>query len=380
MTNQSTIDRPSEVRKGDEINAAAIAEFMHRHVQGLQGEMKIAQFRGGASNITYQLDFDNAAFILRCPPVGTKAKSAHDMWREFNIMSKLKPVFAQVPDMIAFCKDDSLIGREFYVMEKLVGIIPRANMPKGVQLSEAQVRELCTNVIDKLVELHKVDYAKAGLSDLGKGTGYVQRQISGWCDRFVKARTENVPSCAKVMDWLKSNMPNDVSTCIIHGDYRLDNLVLDAVHPTQIIGVLDWEMATLGDPLMDLGNSLAYWVEANDPLPLKLIRRQPTHLKGMFTRNEVVKYYCNKMGFGEIDFTFYRIYGLFRLAVIAQQIYFRYYNKQTTNPQFKNFNLMVEYLNLQCEELLAKTITDKMGLVPRKLFLYLKFALTTVKK
>jgi aminoglycoside phosphotransferase (APT) family kinase protein len=233
---------------------------------------------------------------------------------------------------------------------------------------------------DKLVELHKVDYAKAGLGDLGKGAGYVQRQISGWCDRYQKALTPNVPACQRVMDWLKNNMPADVATCLIHGDFRFDNVVLDANEPTRVIGVLDWEMATLGDPLMDLGNSLAYWVEATDPLPLRFTRRQPTHLQGMMTRDEVVDYYCQKMGFGKIDFQFYRIYGLFRLAVIAQQIYYRYYHQQTTNPQFKNFNLLVSYLNLYCEELLAKSLTEKLLLLPRKMSLYFQFALSSIKK
>lgn len=374
------IDQPKEVRPEDQLNNAAVAAFVKQHFPDVAGTMQVRQFKGGASNLTYQLDFDNASFILRTSPAGTKAKSAHDMGREYRIMQQLKPVFTTVPDMIAFCKDENVIGREFYIMQKLEGIIPRANLPKGLQLSASEVHTLCTNVIDKLVELHKVNYTQAGLQDLGKGAGYVQRQISGWCDRYEKARTPNVPSCTKVMAWLKSHMPQDVATCIIHGDFRFDNVVLASDEPTRVIGVLDWEMATLGDPLMDLGNSLAYWVEATDPLPLRLTRRQPTHLKGMMTRQEVVDYYCHQMGFGKIDFTFYRIYGLFRLAVIVQQIYYRYYHRQTTNEQFKNFHLLVKYLNLYCEELLTKTVMDKIALLPRKFSLYCQFALSSIKK
>lgn len=374
------LDQPSTLREADSFNTEAVQAFVLQHAPHAQGDMKVRQFKGGASNLTYQLDFDNASFIMRTPPPGTKAKSAHDMGREFRIMQKLKPVYPTVPDMIAFCTDESLIGREFYLMQKLVGIIPRANLPKDVKLSEQQVRSLCTHVIDKLVELHKVDYAAAGLHDLGKGAGYVQRQITGWCDRYQKALTPNVPSCQRVMDWLKNNMPADVATCIIHGDFRFDNVVLDANEPTKVIGVLDWEMATLGDPLMDLGNSLAYWVEATDPLPLRLTRRQPTHLQGMMTRDEVVDYYCQKMGFEKIDFQFYRIYGLFRLAVIAQQIYYRYYHKQTTNPQFKNFHLLVRYLNHYCESLLAKSFSEKLALLPETVSIYFQFALSSIKK
>jgi aminoglycoside phosphotransferase (APT) family kinase protein len=205
-----------------------------------------------------------------------------------------------------------------------------------------------------MIELHKVDYQAAGLADLGKGAGYVARQISGWSDRYVKAKTDNVPDFARVMKWLSDNQPQDIATCVIHGDFRFDNVVLDPADPTHVIGVLDWEMATLGDPLMDLGNTLAYWVEADDPFQMQMSRRQPTHLPGMMTRQEVIDHYCAAMGYHDIDFTFYRIYGLFRLAVIAQQIYYRFHHGQTDNPLFGSFYVMVQYLNEYCEELLDK--------------------------
>ena len=348
------LDKAADVRVGDEIDIDAVSLFVKDHVPDLQGDMRVRQFKGGASNLTYQLDFDNASFILRCPPAGTKAKSAHDMWREYNVMQQLKPVYPFVPTMIAFAKDESIIGREFYIMEKLTGVIPRANLPKGMEQSEEQVRKLCTNVIDKMIQLHKVDYQAAGLANLGKGAGYVQRQISGWTDRYAKAKTENVPDFARVIQWLSANMPQDIATCVIHGDFRFDNVVLDPADPTQVIGVLDWEMATLGDPLMDLGNSLAYWVEADDSFQMQMARRQPTHLPGMMTRDEVVSYYCAAMGYEGVDFTVYRIYGLFRLAVIAQQIYYRFHHGQTDNPVFGSFYVMVQYLNEYCEELLDK--------------------------
>jgi aminoglycoside phosphotransferase (APT) family kinase protein len=354
MEENKYLDKAADVRAGDEINTDAIARFVRQHVSGLLGEMRVKQFKGGASNMTYQLDFDNGSFILRCPPAGTKARSAHDMWREYNVMQKLKPAYPYVPDMIAFCRDESIIGREFYIMEKLIGIIPRAELPKGLALNPDQVHKLCTNVIDKMIELHKVDYQAAGLTGLGKGAGYVQRQVSGWTDRYAKAKTDNVPAFARVIKWLTEHMPQDVATCVIHGDFRFDNVVLNADDPTQVIGVLDWEMATLGDPLMDLGNSLAYWVEADDPIQMQLSRRQPTHLSGMMTRDEVVRYYCDAMSYHDIDFTFYRIYGLFRLAVIAQQIYYRFHQGQTDNPVFGSFYVMVQYLNEYCEELLDK--------------------------
>ena len=354
MGEEKYLDKAADVRAGDEINGEAISAFVRAHLPDLSGEMRVKQFKGGASNMTYQLDFDNASFILRTSPAGTKAKSAHDMSREYHVMQKLKPVYPYVPEMIAICKDESLIGREFYIMQKMTGIIPRANLPKGMELSEEQVRRLCTNVIDKLVELHKVNYKAAGLEDLGKGAGYVQRQITGWTDRYIKAKTDNVPDFARVMKWLADHMPADIDTCVIHGDFRFDNVVLDADDPTHVIGVLDWEMATLGDPLMDLGNTLAYWVELDDPFQMQMARRQPTHLLGMMTREEVITHYCAAMGYHGIDFTFYRIYGLFRLAVIAQQIYYRFHQGQTDNEIFGSFYVMVQYLNEYCEELLDK--------------------------
>ena len=349
----SLIDQPKATRAEDALDINAVSAFVKSHYPNAFGALDIKQFPGGASNLTYQLNFDNVSLILRTSPKGTKAKGAHDMAREFRIMERLKPSYHYVPEMIALCSDESVIGREFYVMEKISGIIPRANLPKELILSETEVNTLCKNVIDTLIELHKVDIQSTGLHELGKGIGYCQRQVDGWSERYKKAKTWNVPSCNYVIDYLKANVPQQEKTCFIHNDFRFDNVVLDEHNPTKVIGVLDWEMATIGDPMMDLGNSLAYWVQADDDFVAKQTRRQPTHLKGMFTRKEVIQYYCDQMGFDAKDFTFYEVYGLFRLAVIMQQIYFRYHHKQTTNKAFKNFWLLVNYMNWRCKRLIA---------------------------
>jgi len=349
----SLIDQPKATRAEDALDINAVSAFVKSHYPNAFGALDIKQFPGGASNLTYQLNFDNVSLILRTSPKGTKAKGAHDMAREFRIMERLKPSYHYVPEMIALCSDESVIGREFYVMEKISGIIPRANLPKELILSETEVNTLCKNVIDTLIELHKVDIQSTGLHELGKGIGYCQRQVDGWSERYKKAKTWNVPSCNYVIDYLKANVPQQEKTCFIHNDFRFDNVVLDEHNPTKVIGVLDWEMATIGDPMMDLGNSLAYWVQADDDFVAKQTRRQPTHLKGMYTRKEVIQYYCDQMGFDAKDFTFYEVYGLFRLAVIMQQIYFRYYHKQTTNKAFKNFWLLVNYMNWRCKRLIA---------------------------
>jgi aminoglycoside phosphotransferase (APT) family kinase protein len=310
----------------------------------------LEQFSGGASNLTYQLSFDNQVFIVRCPPRGTKAKGAHDMQREYNIQLALQPSYACVPRMIACCTDPNVLGHDFYVMEKVTGMIPRANLPKGLNLSIEDTRKLCINVLDKMIELHKIDVTDTPLQQFGKGDGYAQRQIEGWIGRYEKAKTWNVPQASSIKVWLRANIPTKSRNSLIHNDFRFDNVVLDANDPLKILAILDWEMATIGDPLMDLGNALAYWVQADDDFVMQKFRRQPTNMKGMLTRKEVIAYYCEAMGFEVSDFKFYEIYGLFRLAVIVQQIYYRYHKGQTQNPAFRYLYLLANYLIWRCRK------------------------------
>lgn len=345
-------DRGGAVRSGEELDIAAIEAWLRAQGVELEGTAEVTQFRGGASNWTYRLKYPQRDLILRRPPAGTKAKSAHDMGREYTVQAALKPHYPAVPGMVALCRDAGVIGSDFYVMERIEGWIPRANLPRGVTLDAAQTRTLCSNVIDKLIELHRVDYRAAGLESLGKGAGYAKRQVEGWSDRYEKAKTWNVPGFRRVRDWLRANAPDDVKTCVIHNDWRFDNVVLDVADPTRVIGVLDWEMATLGDPLMDLGSALAYWVQADDGGLMRRTRRQPTHLPGMLTRREVVDYYLERSGLATPNWTFYEVFGLFRLAAIIQQIYFRYHHGQTRNPAFKRFWLLVHYFDWRCKNLL----------------------------
>ena len=321
----------------------------------LRQEPEIRQYPGGASNLTYQVDYGDRSYVLRRPPFGKIAKSAHDMLREAKVMRALKPVYPYVPNIIAICDDHDVLGCDFYVMERLKGIILRQDFPKDFELSEADTRKLCLNVIDKLVDLHRVDAKAAGLDKLGKGEGYVQRQIGGWSDRFRKARTDDVGDFEQVMSWLNDKMPDDIAQVVIHNDFRFDNVVLNPDNPFEVIGVLDWEMATIGDPLMDLGNSLAYWIEADDEGPFQMLRRQPTHRPGMLTRKEVVAYYMEQSGFKVDNFDFYEIYGLFRLAVIIQQIYYRFYHGQTKDKRFAAFGHAANYLEKRCQRLIAES-------------------------
>jgi aminoglycoside phosphotransferase (APT) family kinase protein len=347
----------TEVREEDAFDVDAVATWLRegvKDVPGLDGVPDVLQFAGGASNLTYLLRYPSRDLILRRPPNGAKAKSAHDMSREFTIQSKLKPVFDPVPDMVAFCDDPAVIGSDFYVMQRLEGTILRRDLPDGIQFSESDARQLCANFLDVLVELHSVDPTEAGLEKLGKGRGYVSRQVSGWSDRFRKARTDNVGDYERVMQWLDENQPDDVATCVIHNDFRLDNVVLAPDEPLNILGVLDWEMATLGDPLMDLSGALAYWIQADDDEFFSSFRRQPSHLPGMFTRAEMVDYYTAKRGMSVPPgrWTFYEVFGLFRLAVIAQQIYYRYHEGQTHNEAYARFLPVTQYLEGRCQRLI----------------------------
>ncbi|MBN4925372.1 phosphotransferase family protein [Hoyosella rhizosphaerae] len=335
-------------------------EWLQGHVSGLVSIPEVTQFPGGASNLTYLVKYPDREFVLRRPPAGHRAASAHDMGREYEVQKALKPHFHYVPQMVALCADTDVIGTEFYVMQRLNGIILRRNLPKGLDLTPAATRKLCLSVLDRLVELHNVDTSSAGLQHLGKGHGYVERQIRGWSDRYRRAHTENVPTFESVMQWLDQHRPDDVRTCLIHNDFRFDNVVFantgsNSTESLKVIGILDWEMATLGDPLMELGATLAYWVQADDDDVMQQTRRQPTHLPGMLTRNEVVEYYAQATGLNIQNWAFYEVYGLFRLAVIVQQLYRRYCDGNSSNPLYADFWMFVGYLEWRCSSIIDST-------------------------
>ena len=349
-------DSATKARAGEELDAARIEAYIRDALPELKGLVTIAQFPGGHSNLTYLISVGDTEMVLRRPPPGTKAKSAHDMGREYRVLSHLHAAYPYAPKPYAHCEDESVIGAPFYLMQRYHGIILRKDLPKDMTLDPAQARTLCENLLDAQLLLHQVDYQKAGLSDFGKPQGYVERQVRGWSERFAKAKTDDVPGCEKIMQWLADKQPGDSGYVgIIHNDYKFDNVVLDKSDPLKVIGVLDWEMATLGDPLMDLGCSLAYWVEKNDPPPLQLSRMGPTNLPGMPTRKELVERYAQKSGMKVENFDFYYVFGLFRLGVIAQQIYYRYYHKQVADKRFAMFGQFVTYLSQICEGVIAKS-------------------------
>ncbi len=339
------IDSATSVRPGEEIDPAAIKEFLRKKIGDITDDIIITQFPGGFSNLTYLITMGNRQMVLRRPPIGAKVKAGHDMGREYRVLQALYPVFPYCPKPLAFTDDISVIGAPFFIMEKLSGIILRKDLPPGLLFSEKQAANLCRTFINLLVDIHDIDVKDAGLDFIGKPAGYVLRQVEGWTGRYRRAKTEDAPDFEIIMDWLKDKMPADTEfPTIVHNDYKLDNVVLDPDMPEKIIGVLDWEMATFGDPLMDLGNCLAYWVQKDDPDEMQVMRTMPTNIDGAMTRQKIVDYYEECTGRSTKQFDFYYCFGLFRLAVIAQQIYFRYFNGITDNKRFAMLISVVKIL------------------------------------
>ncbi len=333
------LNKTVDVREGEELDAAIVDQVMKDHIEGLKGEPTVRQFAGGNSNLTYSIQYGDQKFVLRRPPFGTRPKSGHSMIREFRVMNALKPVFPAVPHTYFHMSDeDSPFDAEFYVMEQVHGRKLERDIPKEWGFGEEEGRKLCLSFFNKLIDLHNVDYKAIGLDDFGKPEGYVERQVLGWNRRYEKALTDDVENFEDVRKWLEDNMPpTEVGHAILHGDFRLDNVILAEENPFEIIAVLDWEISALGDPLMDLGNTLAYWSQPSDPEEMKMMRMQPCLEPGMMTREEICDLYAEKTGHDLSKFDYYHVYGVFRLAVILQQIYYRYYHGQSKNPAFAAF-------------------------------------------
>jgi aminoglycoside phosphotransferase (APT) family kinase protein len=328
-------DKAAHLRRGEELDRSAIETFLKDALPHLEGSLSIKQFPSGYSNLTYLLKIGDREFVLRRPPFGRKAKTAHDMGREYRILSALNPVFSYCPKPILYTEDPAVIGAPFYVMERLRGIILRRDPPKGLSFTSDQARRLSENLFDLQVQLHSIDHEAIGLGKFGKPQGYVRRQVEGWIQRYRAAHTDDVPDYEEVISWIQAHVPPDSDRpCIIHNDFKLDNVVLEEKDPMRIIGILDWEMATIGDPLMDLGGALSYWMQGDDPQEMHLIRTVP-YMEGFLTRQEILSRYQQRSDRPIEDFRFYYCFGLFRLAGIAQQIYYRYYHGQTQDERFK---------------------------------------------
>jgi aminoglycoside phosphotransferase (APT) family kinase protein len=341
------------VRADDELDTPALLGWLHEHVQDLGAdEPQVRQFAGGSSNLTYLLRFADRDVVIRRPPGGARSGTAHDIAREYWLQRRLRPHYPYVPEVCALCEDAGVIGSPFYAMARVEGLAPGRRMPPAIGTDPARMAALAERFVDAWAQLHAIDVDATGLADIGRGPGYVERQVQQWSERYRRARTRNVPDFERVMRWLEQNRPPDTGSCMIHNDFRLDNMILDARNPFALIAVLDWELATVGDPLMDLGCSLVYWVEPGDGMLARRFKRQPTDLPGFPTRAQLVQRYGEVSGRNVDAWAFYGVFGLFRLAVIAQQIYRRYADGASTNGAFRFFWIGVRVAHRRCGRLI----------------------------
>lgn len=343
------LDKARPVRPGEELDTPRLEACLAETVPGLRGPLEIQQFPSGFSNLTYLLRAGGRELVLRRPPVGSKVKAAHDMGREYRVLDALYPVYPAAPRPLAYCTDAKVIGAPFYVMERIKGVILRGKKPPEFRCPPELVRKCCDSFVDNFVRLHGIDYEDIGLGDLRREGWFVQRQVNGWVDRYYGSQTDAIPAVEQVADYLKQNCPADAGAVFIHNDYKFDNIVLDPQDLTNIIGVLDWEMCTIGDPLMDLGVVLSYWSEPKDP-SLGVIPCFLTREPGCMTRREVAEAYAERTGRDISNLGFYYMFGLFKLAVIAQQIYYRYKKGLTKDERFAPLIYVVATLGQMAAE------------------------------
>ncbi|PCH63962.1 MAG: phosphotransferase family protein [SAR86 cluster bacterium] len=347
------------MREGEELDMDKLRAYLEPVLGSKASGLEAKQFPGGFSNLTYLLSSGDEKWVLRRPPFGSTVKSAHDMSREYRILSALTKVFPYGPTPIHFCEDPAVLGGDFYLMSYIEGLVIRREYPAGLDLSPDQVRQQLLNFFDVLGELHSVDLQAAGLADFGRPLGYVKRQVDGWCKRWTDAHTPDTANCDAIMQWLQDNMPPESGKAsVIHNDYKLDNVIFSLQDPLKIIGVLDWEMSTVGDPLMDLGCTLGYWVESSDPDFFREYRNMPSDVEGAPKRSEIISRFSEKTGLSVDHFPFYFCFGLFRLAVIGQQIYYRYYQGLTKDERFAAMVKKTHVLQQMCLLIISGSISQ----------------------
>jgi aminoglycoside phosphotransferase (APT) family kinase protein len=337
------LDTAAPVRPGEELPVASLEGYLANRVPGASGPLTVEQFPYGYSNLTYLLHMGGEEFVLRRPPFGNQVKSAHDMGREFRVLSKLSAVFPPAPRPYFYCDDPSVLGSPFYVMERRRGIVLRGADNPGA-LDPPTARAVSEALIDNLALLHALDHKAAGLADLGKPDGYVSRQVTGWITRYTNAQTNPLSEMDWIAQWLTDHQPAGSDAALVHNDYKYDNLVLDPEDLKRVVAVLDWEMATIGDPLMDLGTTLGYWVQSGDPEPMHANAVGPTTLPGSLTRQDLVAHYADKTGRDMSHMLFYYCFGVYKIAVIVQQIYARYVRGHTRDERFGRLNERVAAL------------------------------------
>ena len=334
----------TSVRAGEEINAEQLSRYLESQSNIPAGELTIEQFPAGSSNLTYLIRIGGDEFVLRRPPFGNTVKTAHDMRREFEVLSKLSAVYDPAPKPLLLCDDESIIGSEFYLMERRRGLVIRGRAPEALMDSRDLQHAVCKSFIRNLADLHSLDYKAAGLVDLGKPDGYCRRQVEGWTKRYFAAKTDEWPELESAIAWLNASIPTEAGAALVHNDYKFDNVMLDENDLTRINAVLDWEMVTVGDPLMDLGTTLGYWMSRDAGPEMLSMPFNPRVLMENISRSELVGMYSSAAGREVTGIVFYYVFGTFKIAVIAQQIYARYVKGFTRDQRFANFDSFVAAL------------------------------------
>ena len=328
------------VRAGEELDSRALAAYLRDKLEGGEN-LRIEQFPGGHSNLTYLLRTPAREYVLRRGPLGPVAPKAHDMAREYRVLDAVHPFFPPAPEVFHLCEDVSVIGAVFFVMERRHGIIVRGDIPHELAVFPDYPTRVSEALIDCLAGLHSIDVVKHELTALGKATGFLERQVRGWSERWTRAKTDENPIMDRVIGWLNAHIPSSPAPTLVHNDFKLDNVMLNSSDPGRIEAVLDWEMATVGDPLVDLGIFLCYWTQPSDPAGTKpALTLQP----GWFTRDEVVARYGERTGNDVSQIGYYEVFGIFKLAVVLQQIYFRFHRGQTQDERFRRFDNRVRNL------------------------------------
>jgi aminoglycoside phosphotransferase (APT) family kinase protein len=335
------------VRASETLDWTRLAEYLRQQLPsdlGIRGELHVEQFAGGHSNLTYLLRFGETELVLRRPPLGPLPPRAHDMAREARVLMAVHPHFPLAPRPYLLCEDASIIGAPFYVMERRRGIVLRGEEPPDIDGNVELRARISASVVDTLADLHAVDVTRSGLDALGKAAGFVPRQIDGWTGRWNAAKTSDVAEMDSLTDWLEHNIPADsAQPALVHGDYKLDNVMLDASAPNRLAGVFDWEMSAIGDPLVDVGILLCYWVHVPRAAQDNAIASVTTR-EGWFDRDEILDRYSARSGATLDGITTYEVFALFKLAVVIQQIYARYVRGQTDDPRFASLGAQVALL------------------------------------
>jgi aminoglycoside phosphotransferase (APT) family kinase protein len=342
------------VRPGEELDLTRLNSYLRQRLTTFAAEIEIEQFPGGHSNLTYLIRYGDQEFVLRRPPVGPVAPTAHDMPREFRLLTVIYPHFPLAPAPVLLCEDASVIGAPFYLMERRRGFIVGFEVPNQIGHNVELRRRLSESVVDTLAALHAIDIQTTGIVQIGKPAGFVERQVRGWADRWKRSRTGELPEMEQVIEWLINRIPAELTAAatIVHNDFKLDNLMLADDDPARVVAVLDWEMCTVGDPLIDVGLLLTYWTMRGDR---NSSLRAVTNGPGWSTRAEMVERYEAKTGRDLSRIAFYETFARFKVAVVIQQIYFRYVQGQTKDERFRDFDQLVAELANEARELAAQS-------------------------